>query len=139
MIESFIKLVEKFMSREAIRYIFFGGLTTFISVVVYHVSIFAGLGVFAANTISTIIAISFAFCVNKIWVFKSKDLSRKTTGKELFKFLSGRVATYVIETGLLMFLVYVLSLHPIICKYFTQVIIIVLNYLVSKYLVFIVH
>ena len=136
MVKFVINILEKFMSREALRYIFFGGLTTLISVIVYHISIFAGLGVFAANTISTIIAISFAFCVNKVWVFNSKDLSGKTTGKELFKFVSGRAVTYAIETSLLMFLVYFLDLNPIICKYFTQGLIIVLNYVISKYFVF---
>ena len=136
MIKSLIKIAEKFMSKEALRYIFFGGLTTLISVVVYTLCILSGLSVAVANTVSTLIAISFAFCVNKIWVFKSKDLSTRTTRKELVKFLAGRFATYILETGLLIVLVDFMGLHPIICKHFTQALIIVLNYLVSKFLVF---
>ena len=136
LIKSIISVIEKLMSKESIRYIFFGGLTTVISLAVYTVCIFSGLSVAVSNTISTAIAISFAFCTNKIWVFNSKDLSVKITRKELIKFLAGRGATYVIETGLLIFLVDFMGLHPIICKHFTQVLIIVLNYLVSKFVVF---
>ena len=136
MIKLIVSLIEKFMSKESLRYIFFGGLTTLISIVVYTVCILSGLSVAVSNTISTALAISFAFCTNKIWVFNSKDMSIKTTRKELIKFLAGRGATYVIETSLLIFLVDFMGLHPIICKHFTLVVIIVLNYVVSKFLVF---
>ena len=130
------KILKKILSQETIRYIFFGGLTTLISIVIYALCISAGLGVALSNTVSTVIAVSFAFTTNKIWVFDSRDLSRQTTGRELSKFLIGRGATYLIETGLLIFLVDYLGLHPILCKNFTQVLIIVLNYIVSKFIVF---
>ena len=136
MIEFVKKLIEKIIKKESFRYLFFGGLTTLISIVIYSVCIFAGLSVAISNTISTIIAISFAFCVNKIWVFESRDLSAKTTRKELIRFIVGRGATYVIETVLLVLMVDVMKLHPILSKNFTQVVVIVLNYLVSKFLVF---
>jgi len=136
LIEFVKKLIEKIIKKESFRYLFFGGLTTLISIVIYSVCIFAGLSVAISNTISTIIAISFAFCVNKIWVFESRDLSAKTTRKELIRFIVGRGATYVIETVLLVLMVDVMKLHPILSKNFTQVVVIVLNYLVSKFLVF---
>ena len=131
-----IELIKKLLKQETIRYLFFGGLTTLISVVVFVICIKSDFGVALSNTISTVIAVSFAFITNKIWVFGSKDLSVKTTRKELIKFVAGRGATYVIETGLLIFLVEFLGLNPIICKNFTQIIIIVLNYLISKFVVF---
>ena len=136
MIESIKKLIEKIIKKESFRYLFFGGLTTLISIIIYSVCILAGLSVAIANTISTIIAISFAFCVNKIWVFESRDLSAKTTRGELIRFIAGRGAAYVIETALLVLMVDVMNLHPILSKNFTQVVVIVLNYLVSKFLVF---
>jgi len=130
------KTIEKMLKHETIRYIFFGGLTTAISVVIYSVCIMAGLSVAVSNTVSTVIAVSFAFITNKIWVFGSKDLSAQTTRGELIKFLVGRGVTYAIETGLLIFLVDFLEFHPIICKNFTQILIIVLNYIISKFVVF---
>jgi len=136
LIESIKTLIEKIIKKESFRYLFFGGLTTLISIVIYSVCILAGLSVAISNTISTIIAISFAFCVNKIWVFESRDLSAKTTRKELVRFVAGRGAAYVIETTLLVLMVDVMNLHPILSKNFTQVVVIVLNYLVSKFLVF---
>ena len=136
LIESAKSLIEKIIKKESFRYLFFGGLTTLISIVIYSVCILAGLSVAISNTISTIIAISFAFRVNKIWVFESRDLSAKTTGKELIRFVAGRGASYVIETALLVLMVDVMNLHPILSKNFTQVVVIVLNYLVSKFLVF---
>lgn len=130
------KILKKILNRETIMYIFFGGLTTVISVVAYAVCINFGFSVALSNTVSTVIAVSFAFVTNKIWVFESKDLSIKTTRSELVKFVAGRGVTYIIETGLLIFLVDFLGFHPIICKNLTQIIIIVLNYLVSKLVVF---
>ena len=136
MTAKFKTLLKKALNQETIMYIFFGGMTTVISIVIYAVCISAGFNVALSNTVSTIAAVSFAFVTNKLWVFESKDLSIKTTRRELTKFLGGRGLTYLIETGMLIFLVDYLGLHPIICKNFTQIVIIVLNYLISKLVVF---
>ena len=136
MIDKLKELLKTALNRETIMYLIFGVMTTIISIVIYTICINYGLGVAVSNTISTVIAVSFAFVTNKLFVFRSTDLSIKTTRNELFKFIAGRGSTYLLETGLLIFLVDILGLHPIISKNFTQLLIIVLNYLVSKLLVF---
>ena len=130
------KVLRKPVSREVILYIFFGVLTTVISFGLYAVLLYLNFGIVLANTISHVAAILFAYITNKIWVFKALDFSIKMIFKEFFKFLSSRVMTYVIETLLLVILVNLLLYNPILSKAFTSVVIIILNYLLSKKIVF---
>ena len=136
MFEFIKKAMEKLLNKETITYIIFGVLTTIVSIVVYNICIDRAMSTARSNTISTIIAVTFAFITNKIWVFESRDLHIKTISREFAKFGAGRVVTYLIETGLLILLVDVIMLNAKVCKYFTQIIIIVLNYLISKFAVF---
>jgi len=136
MAEFIKKVMEKLLNRETVTYIIFGVLTTVVSVVIYTLCIGYDMGVAVSNTVSTIIAVLFAFVTNKIWVFQSKDFGLKTTLPEFVKFGAGRLVTYLAETGLLILMVDMLLLNAIWCKYFTQVIIIVLNYIISKFAVF---
>ena len=130
------KIIAKLLNRETVTYVIFGALTTLVSISVYTMSINYDMGVARANTVSTVIAVLFAFVTNKMWVFESRDFSIKTTAAEFVKFGAGRVITYLIETGLLMALVDMIGLNAIWCKYFTQGIIIILNYFISKFTVF---
>ncbi len=123
-----------FNMKQTHAYLFFGVLTTVISVVIYHALTRLNVGVAVANTVSTVVAVLFAFFTNKYYVFKSKE--QKNLIAELFKFVTARVATYFIETGLLILLVERLLFDSLICKILTTGIVIVLNYFLSKYAVF---
>ena len=136
MAEFIKKVVEKLFNKETVTYIIFGVLTTIVSILVYNACIDYGMSTAKSNTISTVIAVSFAFITNKIWVFESRDFGVKTIALEFLKFGAGRVVTFLIETGLLIFMVDMMMLNAKGCKYFTQVIIIVLNYVISKFAVF---
>jgi len=136
MVEFIKKIIEKLLNRETVTYIIFGVLTTVVSIIVYNMCIDQSMGAAQSNTISTVIAVLFAFVTNKIWVFESRDFSIKIISQEFVKFGGGRVVTYLIETGLLIVLVDMLAFHAKGCKYFTQIIIIALNYVISKFAVF---
>jgi len=122
--------------REFIRYIATGLLTTLIGFGSYALFILMGLGVVAANTIATFMAVLFAFAANKIWVFKAHDYSKKGIAKEFAKFCSSRLFSYLVDTGLLSLLVYRMGYDPYLSKLGTAVIVVLLNYLTCKIIVF---
>jgi len=130
------KLFEKFASREVIVYIIFGVLTTIAGFGLYALFLHIGFNVAVSNTLSTFLAILFAYVTNKIWVFNARDYRIRTLTGEFFKFLSSRFVTYVIDTVLLVLLADVFGVNPLIAKAMTSVIVVILNYLISKKLVF---
>jgi putative flippase GtrA len=130
------KIWNKLFNKEVITYIIFGAITTVISIIVFNVSVDLGYDEIASNTVSTVIAVIFAFVTNKIWVFNSRDYSVKTLISEFSKFSLGRLFTFLVETVLLVILVRIVHIPTKISKYITQAVVIVLNYLVSKLAVF---
>ena len=86
----------------------------------------------ASNIISSAVAIVFAFIVNKHFVFLSKDWSLRKTAKEFWQFTGGRLIVMAGETGLLYLLVDKWGFNTFICKLFTMVLIVIVNYFISK-------
>jgi len=128
------KLVNKFINYETISYIIFGGLTTLLSIVVFWLCEQAYMSVALSNTISTIAAVIFAYFVNKIYVFRATNWRLLHIVRELSLFISGRFATYIMETLLLVVLVNLLGLDAFLCKLFTTALVIIVNYLLSKWM-----
>jgi len=122
---------------ELLLYLVFGFLTTVVNYLVYlllhnDTSMLAS----AANVIAWIAAVAFAFVTNKPFVFKSHDWSFKILMPELGKFVSARLGSLLVETGIIFVFVDLLYWDGIIIKLVTSVIVVVLNYLASKLLVF---
>lgn len=135
-IESLKALGENFLKSEIVSYIFFGVLTTITGISVYWLALNAGIGIVFANTISHAVAITFAYITNKIWVFKSLGFSIKVVAKEYIVFLSGRIAAFILETLLLVALVYMLYFDPLLSRIFTSILVVIINYFISLKLVF---
>jgi len=122
--------------REIVVYIIFGVLTTIVGFGLYALFLHIGFNVAVSNTLSTFLAILFAYVTNKIWVFNARDYRIRTLIGEFVKFLSGRFAAYVVDTVLLVLLADVFGINPLVAKAFTSVIVVILNYLISKRFVF---
>ena len=121
--------------KEQLLYLFFGILTTVISIGVFWLfTVVIPLGELIANVISWLAAVLFAFITNRTWVFPSS--SQESFGKQMVSFYGGRVATLLVEEGILAVFVTWLGFHPLLIKVIAQVIVLVLNYLVSKLFVF---
>ena len=124
-----LNLIKKLYNDSRIRYLFFGGLTTLVN-----------LGMFALLKgpcgIDYKIAICFAFVVNKLYVFQSKSESFADTIHEFIKFVLGRLVTMAVEVGGVPFCVEILHQPQMIAKLETQVIVTIVNYFISKFLVF---
>ena len=120
-----------------ILYGIFGVLTTVINIGVYGV-LYSGLGVsnVISNVIAWIISLLFAFITNKLWVFESKSFNFKLFVKELGSFTVCRVATGVLDLGIMFVGVDLLKGPAIILKIASNIIVIILNYVMSKIFVF---
>ena len=130
------ELIKKLYKNDVVRYVFFGGCTTMVNLVSFYILRKAGTELNTANLISIILAILFAYVVNSKYVFQDKCETLKDHIKPLGKFLGARLATMVIEVGGVWLLVEQLHMNDMLGKFATQFVVLVLNYIFSKFLVF---
>lgn len=132
-----IKNVLMDKNTEVLRYIIVGGCTTLVNLVVFTMMCKIMLiDVTISNFVSVIISILFAYVTNKIFVFRSKCSNLHELVSEAMKFIGARLLTMVIEVGGVFLLVNIIGQDELIGKLETQVIVLVSNYIISKFLVF---
>lgn len=130
---------------EIINYLVVGGLTTIVAIgskLLLLATILDqtnGLELQIAEIISWFLAVTFAYVTNRIFVFKSKTSGSKCA-REIFNFFKGRIATQLIQMFIMWFFVTLLRLDSnvwvLVFTLVCQVMQIVLNYVISKLLVF---
>lgn len=126
-----------FLKSEAFKYLFFGGLTTAVNFVFFALFYnLLGLGLNFSNLSGIIISIIFAFVTNKLFVFESRKTNIKIFFSEFLKFISGRAFTMVLELVGVWLLVDVVLLNEYISKALLQILVIIGNYFISKFIVF---
>ncbi len=119
-----------------ILYLVFGVLTTVINVITYHLCYENfKIGNVPSTVVAWVVAVSFAFVTNKIFVFESKKKSSAAV-KEAVDFFICRIGTGVIEIGMMWVFVDLLEFNGTLMKLITNILIIVINYLASKFFVF---
>jgi len=130
-----LSLLEKY--REVISYLFFGGMTTLVNYIVYlpcyNILHLSGA---LSNAIAWVAAVAFAYLTNKPFVFKSHDWSAKTVVPELTKFVGCRVGSGLVETAIIFMAVDLLRFNGNIIKILTSILVVILNYVASKLVVF---
>lgn len=121
-----------------IAYVFFGVCTTLINLLCYNLfySILGFPNVFA-TIIAWFFAVLFAFFTNKLWVFSSKSFRASVLVLELFKFFLCRMGTGLLDVGVMWFSVDKMQWNAMLWKFISNIIVIILNYIVSKLLVFV--
>ncbi|MDO5363130.1 MAG: GtrA family protein [Eubacteriales bacterium] len=130
------KLIEKLYGNSVVRYVFFGGCTTLVNLVSFYILRKLKVELNTANIISIILAILFAYVVNSKYVFQDKCDSLKAHIQPFCKFIGARLVTMIIEVGGVWLLVSVMGLGDMIGKFLTQFIVLILNYIFSKFFVF---
>lgn len=124
---------------EIINYLIVGGLTTIVSLGTYYFCVYTFLNpnnafqLQIANIISWISCVTFAYFTNRIFVFKSKRTDKL---KEAISFYGSRIATLLLEMGIMFVFVTILHFNDKIIKLIAQVVITILNYILSKLLIF---
>ena len=122
--------------KEILLYLFFGVLTTGISIGSYWLFCRAGVDPLAANVLSWILAVLFAYVTNSIWVFEAKPAGLKDRISQMAGFFGGRVATLLMEVAVLLVGIKWMGGDEMAVKIIAQVLVLVGNYLISKFLVF---
>ena len=122
---------------DILAYLFFGVLTTAVNYVVY-LPCYNLLHISAAvsNVIAWAAAVAFAYLTNKPFVFHSHDWTAKTVVPELTKFVGSRILSGALETVFIFVTVDCLLWNGNIMKLVTSVLVVILNYIASKLLVF---
>lgn len=127
----------KKLMKEGISYLFFGVLTFLVSMVTYaFFDVRLGLNELVANVLSWVIAVTFAFLTNRSWVFEVKDKEVLGFFKQAVSFFSGRLVTLGVEEVILLVFVTWLAFDSLLIKLIAQAIVIVLNYVLSKFWIF---
>lgn len=136
--EKVIDLYKKY--REVIQYLIFGVLTTVVNFVVFFVlrAVFGEdpIRENLYNLVANIVAILFAYFTNRIFVFQSKAKGFKAVALEMFSFFSCRALTTLNDMFVFWLGFTVLGFKDIYVKIVSQVIVIVLNYILSKLVIF---
>ena len=135
MVQKIRTLIEKHW--DIVSYLFFGVCTTIVNYLIYIPCYnFLEMSATVSNMIAWVVAVAFAYLTNKPFVFKSHDWSKETVIPELTKFVSCRLASGAMETVILLVTVDLLGWNGNIWKLLTQVLVVILNYVFSKLIVF---
>ncbi|WP_161878021.1 GtrA family protein [Alkalibacterium sp. MB6] len=122
---------------EIINYLIFGVATTVVNIVVFFLfDTILSVPYLIANAIAIILSILFAFFTNKKYVFKSQAMSRQGNWEEFVRFVSFRVLSGLFDMLSMWILVDMLLFGTNLAKLLTQFIVVVLNYVFSKFFVF---
>lgn len=123
--------------REVLAYLFFGVLTTAVNYAVY-LPFYNLLGFSAAvsNMIAWAASVTFAYLTNKPFVYRSGDWSAATVVPEVIKFVGSRVISGMLETVIIFVTVDCLLWNGNVMKFVTAVLVVILNYIAGKRLVF---
>lgn len=123
--------------KEMILYLVFGGLTTLLNIVSY--ALFARLlkmDTLIANGLALTVSILFAYVTNKLFVFASKTETWEETFREFVSFIVCRLATGALDMLIMYVTVDVLHLFDLLMKILSNIIVIVLNFVCSKLVIF---
>ena len=123
--------------KEGLLYLFFGGVTTLVSFFVFWLfDAVIGWDPLLANLISWVIAVAVAYITNRIWVFAVHAVGVRGICLEIVSFYLSRVATFLLEEGILLIFVTWLDLPSMPIKIAASVLVVILNYVFSKIFVF---
>lgn len=120
-----------------IRYLFFGICTTIINIISYYACTYMiGWTVVSSTVVSWLLAVSFAFITNKIWVFESKTWNKGSVIKEVLSFFLCRILTGVLDLIIMIVSVKILGWSDILMKAISNIAVIMLNYIASRLFIF---
>lgn len=123
--------------KEIISYGFWGAITTLVNYAVFFVCLrLFDINYLISNIGSWVCAVTFAYITNKVFVFNSTDWSMTKLKTEVLPFFLGRIFSLVVETVMLYVLVDGLSFSSEIIKVFTNLVVITINYFISKLMIF---
>ena len=134
-----LRIFEPFYKKhkEGLLYLFFGGLAFFLSIFLFwFMDSVMHLNEVVNNTIDWIICVAFQFFTNRTWVFDGKIDSKADFLKQATSFTVGRLFTLVVEDIIIYIFINLLGFPKMAVKLAATFVVIVLNYIISKLIVF---
>lgn len=123
--------------KEVLLYLFFGGVAVLLNLGLFFLfDQVLKINELIANVICWIICVLFQFVTNRTWVFEAKEEKTNTLLGQMLSFFGGRLFTLGVEEAILAIFITWLMLNSIVVKIIAQIVIIVLNYIISKFVVF---
>ena len=132
-------VMEKYWDKykDIILYLIFGGLTTAVNIAVYWVSVHVlGTGVMFGTVAAWVLAVLFAYLTNRELVFHSSASGGREILKEIGSFFACRLGTGVMDWVIMFVFVTVLHFDDMVIKILSNIIVIVLNFILSKFVIF---
>jgi len=123
--------------KDVIPYAVFGVLTTIVNIAVYWVMAHPfHVDVMLSTIVAWIAAVLFAYITNRKWLFHSEATTNKLIIKEIIFFFASRLVTGVVDWSCMYVFVDVFHFNDVIVKFIVNIIVIILNYLASKLIIF---
>lgn len=122
--------------RETVSYVFWGAMTTAVNYAVYLLLRQFQVYYAYANVAAWAAGVLFAYFVNKIFVFQSRDWNWRVALRELWQMVASRIFSLGLETGILWLFVEKLLLNEFIVKLAANVLVVIVNYVLSKFIIF---
>ena len=135
MIDHILNLLRRYEG--VLSYLFFGVMTTLVNFLVYYpLTNLLAVNATISNVIAWAVSVAFAFVTNKPFVFKSHDWSVPVVMPELAKFIGTRLGSGFLETAMIFVFVDRLFWDGNIVKIAVSVLVVIINYVGSKLIVF---
>ena len=134
-----LRIFEPFYRRhkEVLMYLFFGGIAFFMNIGLFALFNSAlGVNELIANVVCWVLCVLFQFFTNRTWVFDGRVDTKKAFIKQMGSFFGGRVFTLLVEEAIIAVFITWLGLNSMAVKLSAQIVIIILNYIISKRYVF---
>ncbi len=123
--------------KEILMYLIFGVLTTVVNIVSYFLlARILHIDTVVSTVIALILSILFAYITNKIFVFESKTNTAKELLKEIISFFGCRAFTGILDVAFMYITVDVFNLNDMIMKIISNIVVIIVNYVFSKLIIF---
>lgn len=127
----------KLVNREMILYVVFGGITTVVNILSFQVCInWLAIPTLIANGVAWVLSVLVAYTTNKIFVFESRTATVTAFLREIGLFFGARLLSFGVDELGIWLLVDVLHVHSGLSKIATNIIVLILNYLFSKWFIF---
>ena len=123
--------------KEVLLYLLFGGLSFLLNFALFALftEVFK-ISALISNAISWVICVLFQFFTNRKWVFDGSVNTREDFIKQIASFFGGRLFTLIVEEAMIIVFITWLGFNAMAVKLVAQIIVIVLNYFISKLIVF---
>lgn len=130
-----LQLLKKY--RVIILYLVFGVLTTLINIATYtFLTKVFNINYLISNIIAWILSVIFAYITNKLYVFESKSFKKSILLKEILSFFAARLFSLGVDMSFMYITIGILKYNDILMKVFSNIIVIILNYVFSKFIIF---